>query len=73
MTQTLAVPTAITNLNEAHQHLNLRPANSADFFSEWQGKLPELSPEEIDTFDRLKLSNSNNTENCYTTAMQPPS
>ncbi|MBT9311189.1 type I restriction endonuclease subunit R [Leptothoe kymatousa] len=54
MTQTLAVTTAITNLNEAHQRLNLRPANGADFFSEWQGELPALSPEEVDTLDRLK-------------------
>ena len=54
MTQTLAVTTAITNLNEAHQRLDLRPANRSDFFSEWQGKLPELRPDEVDTLDRLK-------------------
>ncbi|NEP54751.1 MAG: type I restriction endonuclease subunit R, partial [Moorea sp. SIO3C2] len=50
----MAVTTAITNLNEAHQRLNLRPANRADFFSEWQGELPALSPAEVDTLDRLK-------------------
>ncbi|MFG6099365.1 type I restriction endonuclease subunit R [Leptothoe sp. ISB3NOV94-8A] len=54
MTQTLAVTTAITNLNEAHQRLNLHPVNKADFFFEWQGKLPELHQAEIDTLDRLK-------------------
>ena len=32
MTQTLAVTTAITNLNQAHQRLNLNPASQADFF-----------------------------------------
>ncbi len=54
MTQTLAVTTAITNLNEVHQRLNLHPANKADFFFEWQGELPELCQEEINTLDRLK-------------------
>lgn len=54
MTQTLAVTTAITNLNEAHQRLNLKPANQADFFFEWQGELPVLCTDEIYTLDRLK-------------------
>ena len=54
MTQTLAVTTAITNLNEAHQRLNLTPTNRADFFTEWQGELPDLLQDEIDTLDRLK-------------------
>ncbi|MEM1252956.1 MAG: type I restriction endonuclease subunit R [Cyanobacteria bacterium P01_H01_bin.21] len=54
MTQTLAVTTAITNLNEAHQRLNLKPTNQTDFFSEWQGDLPALCPDEINTLDRLK-------------------
>ncbi|MEL6129028.1 MAG: type I restriction endonuclease subunit R [Cyanobacteria bacterium J06627_3] len=54
MTQTLAVTKAITNLNEAHQRLNLHPTNQADFFFEWQGKLPDLYQEETDTLDRLK-------------------
>ena len=54
MTQTLAVNTVITNLNEAHQRLNMKPASQADFFFEWQGELPDLHQEETDTLDRLK-------------------
>ena len=54
MTQALAVTTAITNLNEAHQRLNLKPTEQIHFFTEWQGKLPALLQEEIDTLDRLK-------------------
>lgn len=54
MTQTLAVTTVITNLNEAHQRLNLKSANRADFFAEWQGGLPTLRQDEVDTLDRLK-------------------
>lgn len=54
MAQTLAVTTAITNLNEAHQRLKLQPANRADFFTEWQGELSALPIEEINILDRLK-------------------
>lgn len=54
MTQTLAVTTAITNLNEAHQRLNLKPTSQADFFPEWQSDLPALCQDEVDTLDRLK-------------------
>lgn len=54
MTQTLAVTEAITNLNEAHQRLNLSPAAEPGFFSEWQGSFPMLSDPERATLDRLK-------------------
>lgn len=52
MTQTIAA--AITNLNEAHQRLNLKPASQSDFFPEWQQAFPALSPDETDKLDRLK-------------------
>lgn len=54
MTQTLAVTKAITNLNEAHQRLNLKPTNRSDFFPEWQQVFPALSPDEIIRLDQLK-------------------
>ncbi|MEM8810567.1 MAG: type I restriction endonuclease subunit R [Cyanobacteria bacterium P01_G01_bin.38] len=54
MTQTLAVTEAITNLNDAHQRLNLWPVAEPDFFSEWQSSLPTLSNHEQSILDRLK-------------------
>ena len=54
MTQTLAVTKAITNLNEAHQRLNLKPTDQSDFFPEWQQVFPALSPDEIIKLDQLK-------------------
>jgi len=54
MVISLGVTKAITNLEQAHQQLNLRPAGDLRFFDEWQGDLPTLSLEILSWCDRLQ-------------------
>lgn len=54
MPQVLGVTKAITNLNEAHRTLQLKPATQPNFFSEWLGPFPKLSLQEIEVCDRLR-------------------
>lgn len=54
MPQTIAITKAITNLNEAHQKLNLSQTNDPHFFSEWLNDLPELTETEKKSLDHLK-------------------
>ncbi len=54
MIATIGVTKAITNLNVAHERLNLHPAANPDFFAEWQGEFEDLSAADRTFLDRLK-------------------
>ena len=54
MVVSVAVTKAITNLQEAHQRLDLCPIADPNFFSEWQGPFADRSSLECETLDRLK-------------------
>jgi hypothetical protein len=54
MVVSVAVTKAITNLQEAHRRLDLRPIADPDFFPEWQGNFVERSGIECAALDRLK-------------------
>ncbi|MEB3229579.1 MAG: type I restriction endonuclease subunit R [Leptolyngbyaceae bacterium] len=54
MPQTLGVTKAITNLNDAHRILQVRPTLDANFFPEWIGPFPELTVAEMEVCDRLR-------------------
>ncbi len=54
MPETIGIAKAITNLNVAHERLNLSPTNDPNFFTEWQQDLPELTKEEKLVLNRLK-------------------
>ena len=54
MVVSIAVTKAITNLQEAHQRLNLRPIADLNFFLEWQGPFADRSSFECEALDRLK-------------------
>lgn len=54
MVQTLAVTKAMTSLSQAHQLLQVRPAQADDFFCEWFESLPTLTEEEKALLDRYR-------------------
>jgi len=54
MPKTIGIAKAITNLNVAHERLNLSPTNEPNFFTEWWQDLPELTEEEKQVLNRLK-------------------
>ncbi len=54
MVVSVAITKAITNLQEAHRRLDLRPIADPDFFSEWQEPLAPRSVLECEALDRLK-------------------
>ncbi len=54
MVVSVAVTKAITNLQEAHRRLDLRPIADPDFFPEWQGNFADRSLIECAALDRLK-------------------
>ena len=54
MSQVLGVTKAITNLNQAHDILQVQPTVSSNFFPEWLGPFPALSLAEIERCDRLR-------------------
>ena len=54
MVVSVAVTKAITNLQEAHQRLDLCPIADPNFFSEWQGPFADRSSLECGVLDRLK-------------------
>ena len=54
MTETASITETLTNLNEAHERLQLCPTADANFFSEWQEELPTLTGVEQQFLDRLK-------------------
>jgi hypothetical protein len=54
MAQTIALTKAITNLQEAHERLDVSPASDVNFFTEWLEALPELSTSEKRVLDRLR-------------------
>ncbi|MEM8504958.1 MAG: hypothetical protein AAF716_17615 [Cyanobacteria bacterium P01_D01_bin.1] len=53
MTTMIAVTQAVRTLREAHELCNLRRADE-QFFTEWQGALPELTARETEALERLK-------------------
>lgn len=54
MPEVVGIAKAITNLNVAHERLNLSPTNEPNFFTEWWQDLPELTEEEKQALNRLK-------------------
>ena len=54
MVVSVAVTKAITNLQEAHQRLNLCPIADPNFLLEWQGPFADRSSFEYEALDRLK-------------------
>ncbi len=54
MVVSVAVTKAITNLQEAHHRLDLRPIVDPAFFPEWQGNFADRSLIECTALDRLK-------------------
>ncbi|MFB2898192.1 type I restriction endonuclease subunit R [Aerosakkonemataceae cyanobacterium BLCC-F50] len=54
MPEVVGISKAITNLNVAHERLNLSPTNEPNFFTEWWQDLPELTEEEKQALNRLK-------------------
>lgn len=54
MPETIGITKAITNLNVAHERLNVRPSDEPNFFPEWYQDLPELSEAEKLVLNRLK-------------------
>ncbi|MFB2833800.1 type I restriction endonuclease subunit R [Floridanema evergladense] len=54
MPESVGIAKAITNLNVAHERLNLSPTNEPNFFTEWWQDLPELTEEEKQALNRLK-------------------
>jgi hypothetical protein len=54
MTSTVGVTRAITNLYDAHELLQLQPADDGDFFQEWQTDLPDLTTDERVVLNRLR-------------------
>ncbi len=54
MTQTLPVAETVTTLNQARDLLNLNRTADPQFFTEWFETLPELSPVERVSLDRIK-------------------
>lgn len=54
MPETIGITKAITNLNIAHERLNLRPSDEPNFFTEWYQDLPELTEEEKLVLNRLR-------------------
>lgn len=62
MVVSVAVTEAITNLQEAHQRLDLHPIADPTFFSEWQGPFADRSSLECVALDRLKTRYLNYAE-----------
>jgi hypothetical protein len=62
MVVSVAVTKAITNLQEAHRRLDLRPIADPNFFSEWQGPFADRSISECAVLDRLKTRYLNYAE-----------
>ena len=62
MVVSVAVTEAITNLQEAHQRLDLHPIADPTFFSEWQGPCADRSSLECVALDRLKTRYLNYAE-----------
>lgn len=54
MPETIGITKAITNLNVAHERLNVRPSDNPNFFTEWYQDLPELTEEEKIVLNRLR-------------------
>lgn len=54
MPETIGITKAITNLNIAHERLNVRPSDEPNFFTEWYQGLPELTEEEKLVLNRLR-------------------
>jgi len=53
MAQVTAIAKAILNLRDVEAKLNLRRSADLHFFFEWQGTLPELTPSEKKSLERL--------------------
>lgn len=56
MTTTIAVTDVIKSINEAESRFNLSRTTDLQFFNEWQENIPELTPAEQETLDRVKNS-----------------
>ena len=54
MPETIGITKAITNLNVAHERLNVRPSDEPNLFTEWYQDLPELTEEEKLVLNRLR-------------------
>lgn len=54
MVETVGITKAITNLNEAHDKLNLSQTADLQFFTEWFEDLPEITDSEKELLNRLK-------------------
>ena len=54
MIQTYPISKTITTLEDLEQRFKLFPADSDQFFSEWQQDLPNLTSQERETLDQIK-------------------
>ncbi|MGF1492916.1 MAG: type I restriction endonuclease subunit R [Microcoleaceae cyanobacterium] len=54
MTETIAVPQAITRLSDVESRFNLRQSRDPEFFSEWKAAMPELVETEMISLDFLR-------------------